>query len=97
MIKLGLYLLTALFLILGCVAFLSPIPGGIIVLLIGIALLVSVSTTAQKLLRHARTRNHSLNRHFHHLEQRLENRLHFLSLALNATRPVVREIEDRLD
>lgn len=73
--------------LLGVIAFMSPVPIGIILMSIGLSTLVCVSPLAQTLLRNARTKHDSINQKMHTIERVVEKRIRFLNKAFIKTRP----------
>lgn len=68
----------------------TPLPTGVPLLAIGAVLLVTVSTTARKRLRSARTRSDLLNRGLHYVEERTGRSM---STMLKRTRPLRRKAD----
>lgn len=87
MIKFLLTALGILLMLIGMLAFISPLPFGIVIMALGLSVLVCVEPHARRLLQRLRTRSESLNRHLHWCENKLEDRLTVLHTALLETRP----------
>lgn len=81
------FIIGILFIAIGIVALISPIPIGIILIGIGLSILVCVSTAAQNKLFQLRTKHHGFNQKILTIERLIENRIHVLSNALSNTRP----------
>lgn len=71
MIKLASIILGAALVLIGLVVFPMPIPLGAIMIVCGLVLLVSVSTTVAGRLRSFRKRHHGVNQAIHAVEDRL--------------------------
>ena len=71
------------------VAFLfSPIPLGLFFLSVGLAILIYLSEPLQLRIHGYRSTHPSFNQRIIRVENALENRLRFISLSLQKTRPI---------
>jgi len=77
-----------LFIVVGFVFFISPIPIGVVLLAIGLSLLVFTNDKAAEKVRKLREKYHKLNIKLIAAEDKLNGRLKFVSVAMNRTRPV---------
>ncbi len=81
-------------LLVGVVALLSPVPVGLIIIGINLAILLCVNPAARRQLQALRTRSHKVNAYLHKLESKLERRFVFLWRVFVKTRPPVAEPND---
>lgn len=75
------------FIALGFVLLFSPVPIGVFFMVIGLSVLITTSDlVAEKVLGY-RQKHHKLNDRLNWVEEKLDNRLRFVSLAMHKTRP----------
>lgn len=87
-------LLALIGLLIGIVFLISPIPIGVIIIAINMAILLCVNATARQQLQKIRTRSHKVNIYLHRFETKLEKRFIFLWRVIAGTRPLVEVKKD---
>lgn len=84
-------------LLVGIVFLISPIPIGVIIIAINLAILLCVNNKARQQLQALRTRSHKVNRYLFKFEEKLEKRFIFLWGVFTGTRPAAKKAEEVLD
>ncbi len=80
-------LIAFLFLILGVISMVTPIPGGVIFLAIGLTMLISVSPPARYCIQWMRARFNLFNKSFGFIERKVEKRFEKMGATLKLTNP----------
>lgn len=83
------------FILLGLVAMVTPIPVGVVFITFGLSTLICVNVRARIIVSNIRKKNRFLNRRFTSMENSLKGgRFHFLHQAFIETRPANSPITD---
>ncbi|MEM9220875.1 MAG: hypothetical protein AAGB11_00540 [Pseudomonadota bacterium] len=77
-------------LLVGLLTVWTPLPTGVPLIAVGVVLLVTVSATARRLMKGARSRSHRLDRGMSFVEERVGRNM---STMLKRTRPLKRKLE----
>lgn len=80
-------LLAVLGLLVGLVVLVSPVPLGVVIIAINLALLLCVNPAARQQLQNLRARSHKVNVYLYKFEAKLEARFVFLWRVFVGTRP----------
>ncbi|GAB1258403.1 hypothetical protein NBRC116494_29050 [Aurantivibrio plasticivorans] len=78
-----------IFIMLGVIFLFSPIPIGIIFMAIGLSLLIYASDSVRHKVQQVRGRHHRFNTQLIWAEEKLANRVNFVSHAMRDTRPTI--------
>lgn len=77
-------------LIIGLISMISPIPGGVILIAIGMSMLICSNAKAQACVKFLRTKSHKVNKIFFWMEEKVGRKINFIGIALAKTQPQTR-------
>lgn len=87
MINLLVTFLSLVLLLIGVLSMVTPIPGGTFMIAASISMLICSNAKAQRYMQILRTKYNALNKAIFWLEKKVGNRIKFIGIALEKTRP----------
>ncbi len=89
MINLLITVIASVFLVVGVISMMTPIPGGVIMIAASLTTLTCTSPRARSIIKDFRERSDKINKLFYFLEEKVGTKITIIGDALMLTRPGV--------
>ena len=72
-------------LIIGLISMINPVPGGVILIAIGMSMLICSNAKVQAYIKFLRAKSHKVNKIFFWMEEKVGKKINFIGIALAKT------------